>query len=354
MPFDPDAYLEKNKPSDSGFDPDAYLAKNAPKPEVSKLESFVRGSVQGLTGNFSDEMEAGSRSAEMRGGILGFDPMRDPAVAKERGIEVEPREDYDTALNEIRQENTSARESNPGTYFGGEMAGAVGTALVPGLGAAKGASLGKLAARGATEGAIYGAGAAEGDITDRLKGAATGGTIGAVLPVGLRGVSKTAGKVGDVIGDSKFGQAFKKGEAVRKFNDPEQQTDLANRLLSSADGALGDTYQAQAAARKKFANEMGNEVVDTAPILDDLAQFAGRHGDEVADFGKLTAGEAKKIGRYTEALQEPQDAKTLYAMWDDINRIKTTFEANLNGNTTEYSKRLGQLMKGIKSITWNE
>jgi len=259
------------------------------------------------------------------------------------------RKGYDWGKGKENDKLAEAQERSP-------VASAItgmGGAMMSG-GPLKSTGLGALTAAGAQGGAIAGFGDSDaslmdGDIAGVAKDTAIGGSIGAALPSVFKGIGKGAGKVGDVIGDSKFGQAFKKGEAVRKFNDPEQQTDLANKLLSSADDVLGDTYQAQAAARKKFATEMGNEAADTAPILDDLAAFAGRHGEEVAGFGKLTAGEAKKLGRYTDALQEPQDAKTLYAIWDDINRVKTKFEANLNGNTTEYSKRLGQLMKGIKS-----
>ena len=86
---------------------------------------------------------------------------------------------------DIREDIDSFRSSNPALAYGAELGGAVGTGLIPGLGAAR---LGALASRpllragavNAATGAVAGAGMAEDDkLSGALGGVALGGAIGA-------------------------------------------------------------------------------------------------------------------------------------------------------------------------------
>ncbi|MFK7836656.1 MAG: hypothetical protein AB8B60_10580 [Sulfitobacter sp.] len=155
------------------------LATNAR--EASRGESFAGGAGQGLTFGFGDEMMAGLTS-----------------IFDERS--------YDQVVSDRRQLMAAERIANPGTFIGGEIAGAIPTIFIP-VGAAansaRGAGMGSAmiagARTGAATGAVSGAGHDEGGIVDRLDGAAygalTGGLAGGVLSgAGIlvaRGVAKT-------------------------------------------------------------------------------------------------------------------------------------------------------------------
>lgn len=135
----------------------------APKP--GKIESFVRGTVQGATLNFSDEMVGALES-------LFSDKT------------------YAQARDESRAANQAAKDANPWTYGAGELGGGIATSFVPGLGVAKGASLGAQALKAGAIGAVSGLGASEKeDLGGQLQDAATSGALSAA----------TAGIIGKVV-----------------------------------------------------------------------------------------------------------------------------------------------------------
>ena len=98
--------------------------------EYSMLESAILGAVQGGTLGFSDEAEAGVRSA------------------------LSSRK-YDDLIKEIRDRYKSAQEQNPLSYGTGELASAFAVP-VPGMGTAKGASLLARLASATGKGALIG------------------------------------------------------------------------------------------------------------------------------------------------------------------------------------------------------
>lgn len=138
-----------------------------PPPEVSQLESAIRGGAQGLAFGFPDEATA----------------------ALERLVTGKP---YEQALQESRMAYKQAQEANPITYTGSEIAGGVLPALIPGVGqAATGAKLGRLAVAGAGTGALSGLGYSEGqDIGQVAKDVAIGTALGGGLPVLGRGIAR--------------------------------------------------------------------------------------------------------------------------------------------------------------------
>ena len=96
----------------------------------------------------------------------------------------EASEAYNRALEEARAQQKAAEEQHPTAYTLGQIGGA---AVMPGMGAAKGATMGarmlNTAKAGAMTGGLYGVGSGE-TPTERAIGGATGtalgGTIGAV------------------------------------------------------------------------------------------------------------------------------------------------------------------------------
>jgi hypothetical protein len=139
----------------------------SPSPQVSPVESAIRGGAQGLSFGFADEATARLES------ILKNVP-------------------YEQSLLESRQAYRQAQEANPITYTGSEFAGGALTSLIPGIGqAATGAKLGRLAAIGAGTGALSGLGFSEGETAGEIaRDVGIGGALGGALPVVGRGIAK--------------------------------------------------------------------------------------------------------------------------------------------------------------------
>jgi hypothetical protein len=174
--------------------------ENQLEPQWSEGESAGAGFVDGLTLGFGDEIYGGIRSG---GGLWG---------------------DYAKERDEARAWLAEAKEQNPKSYLAGE----VGSAFVPGLGAANlvgkgarlagkgvdvGSDLVKAAGAGALETGLATVGAAEslddlsagGLATNAGIGAGAGAGINALLGVGGRGLGKLV---------SGFGPAFS-GQTAR-------------------------------------------------------------------------------------------------------------------------------------------
>lgn len=168
MAFDPDAYLASKQAAPSGFDPDAYLAARGVKvePEVGGAESFARGVKQGLTFGFGDEITGALESA------FGD-------------------KSYRQARDEARRADEAARTAHPVLYGTGEVGAGVATAFVPGLGVARGASLGASIGKAAALGGVAGLGASEATtIGGQLRDVGTGAALGAGTTAALGGLGK--------------------------------------------------------------------------------------------------------------------------------------------------------------------
>jgi len=138
-----------------------------PSPQVSPVESAIRGGAQGLSMGFADEATARLES------IL-------------KGVP------YEQSLQESRQAYKQAQEANPITYTGSEIVGGIAPAFIPGVGqAVTGAKLGRLAAIGAGTGALSGLGFSEGETAGEIaKDVGIGGALGGALPVVGRGIAR--------------------------------------------------------------------------------------------------------------------------------------------------------------------
>lgn len=180
--------------------------KDTVKDEVNPLESVARGAAQGASFNFADELTA---ALESGAGSLG----------------IVPDKSYEQSLQESRQAYKTAEESNPEAYLGGEIGGGIATAFVPGLNAAKGASLATKLGVGAAQGAASGIGRAE-NLQEAGVGAALGGLAG-TAGVGLaegagkllsKGAEKLAPKLEGTIerfGQKAIGATAKQAEKIK-------------------------------------------------------------------------------------------------------------------------------------------
>lgn len=168
----------------------------------SQLEAGLRGAAQGATLGFVDELTAALAAAG--GAISDFDLSN-------------LAERYRQEREESRAAYKAAEEAFPTTYTGAELAGGLGTLLIPGLGAAKGAKTAATAAKGAkaaeqarrsagiletagkssllggvTAGGLSEAEIGEGLTEDILTGAALGGAIGTALPLAGKAIKTGA------------------------------------------------------------------------------------------------------------------------------------------------------------------
>lgn len=210
--------------------------------DVGGFESFLRGGAQGLTFGFADEISGAFES-------------------------IFSGKTYEQARDESRRNFEAAQLANPGLFTGGEIAGAVGTAFIPGIGAARGASTAAKLGRAALEGGIAGSGFSEatdlgGVIEDSVKGAALSAGVGGAGMAVARGASAA-------------GQAAKRGIA-----------DAARRLAQSAPDRAKKRIikQITSGANKKWINPIIDDKKATERIsqmiLDDDALFAAHRSPE--------------------------------------------------------------------------
>ena len=131
--------------------------------QPSELESGARGIAQGLTMGFADEISGGAEA-------LWEAAKGDPRTFGEL---------YKQYRDESRQNFKKAQEANPGTYTTGEVAGAIGSAFIPGLNVAKGAGLAANVGKAALQGGLMGLGSSEAeDLSGMAKDTATGAALG--------------------------------------------------------------------------------------------------------------------------------------------------------------------------------
>jgi hypothetical protein len=174
--------------------------------QIGGLETFSRGARQGFTFNLADEIAGGGAQKKSM-----WDAATDPEYLRQlnaarasgdealaRELQMQPFQRGDEAQSAAaaayRERDAAAREANPGTFFLGEMGGALATLPLTGPASATArlaprAGLGarSLAASkdAAVYGAAYGAGSGEGlpdRITNAVSGGVAGGTIGAMIP----------------------------------------------------------------------------------------------------------------------------------------------------------------------------
>lgn len=162
------------------------------KPERSWLDTVYDAAGQiakGLTFNMSDEIAAAGNAAV--GSLTGK-----PGTFQER---------YDAKLADVRARNAAFEAENPKTAIGLQVVGGLANPLVRGVqGKSMLGTVAGNAGMGAAAGGVAGFGEGEGGPMARLgpaiTGAATGGVLGATLPLATSVVAGGARKLGDWIG----------------------------------------------------------------------------------------------------------------------------------------------------------
>lgn len=283
------------------------------QPEVSQIESALRGAAQGASFGFADELTG----------------------AVESGL-INPEKTYEQARNESRANYQQAQQANPGTYMAGNIGGAIAPALISGgtsalgsglatagvIGSAGAKTIAGLAAQGAIQGGLQGLGESEGDnigdiARDVASGAALGGVTGGVLGGASRGISKAV----DMLPS---GTAIKEGienrvaGGITGLSDEgvdvlRKTPDALKRIESLGEGNTQDVILRKANDIEKFLEnnpiksrldtnynkalgllDNSNATVSTAPI-DNIIQ---------SKINKLDVGGQKAFGESAQATQK--------------------------------------------------
>jgi hypothetical protein len=229
---------------------------SAPKPPTAEptWKSALAGLNQGLTLGFSDEISG------------GVDALKDVVTGKVAPTEV--GQAYERHRDRYRGDDKTLTKQHPAAHLGGEVAGGVATAFVPGVGpvlnAAKGARTASVVGKAALQGGLTGLGQSEADDSaglarDTTQGAVVGGTLGAGV--------KAATKLPDVVrGANTYAKAATRGAT----QGAKEATDAAFERAGPVLGTAITSYTAPVGALKGALKE----VVETNTVQGEVKTVA--------------------------------------------------------------------------------
>lgn len=253
--------------------------------EASSWANFFRTAGQGLTFGFGDEIAAGVRS-------LGGEP-------------------YDQALKDEREGVEAYRTANPYKSMGVEALGALPTAVIPGLGQARAASiagrLGNATLRGAIEGGIYGIGSGEGSAADRAVSGAYGAAGGAAGGGAMRGAQELFGPSISRIWARALGRSHEEQAARRAVQGIANDGGGADQAMAKAatvsphranDMVVGDLNEELSAATQALANKSG---AGRVAMRDALVDREGNVGNRIVQMlRRYTRGDQELRGSFID------------------------------------------------------
>lgn len=282
------------------FTPEAKSAE--PSEPVSAKESFARGTAQGSSLSFGDELSANQEAffGAAEGLITGKNAFGDEGRLS--GI-TNYIDNYARARDTHRQQNKEAEEANEGTYLLGKIAGAVPLAVATG-----GESVLANAASGGAMAAATSIGEGEGRSTleaadDATKSFGTGmaltgllggtikilGKVGSAMIKGPKGAFKISEEMGESLANPKVAEkvGLELGEVGTRLADVSQKSraSVGTQLQSIADKTnktinLKPGFEDTIEALNKFnpgrdatAQAVKNDFIDTLQSLGgDLAK----------------------------------------------------------------------------------
>lgn len=295
--------------------------------EASSWGNFFRTMGQGLSFGFGDEAIAGLRSAFT-------DETYADALAQERaGVE-------------------SYSAVNPGKAIAAEVAGAIPTMFIPGLGQARAVTmaprLGNAALKGTVEGGIYGYGAAG---TSETAGR---DTLKSMLPsIGADAALGGIGGTGMRAAQEVFGPAFRKGAArVMGTSDAEQ---TARNIVRDTARQDGPDIVEQRMAGVMPSNRQDVRLGDMTEGLQEqtaATNFMGPKGAQVVR-PALKAREKGTVDRISEGLEDAMRTRLpqqKYMATDLVNINKWQQQASPMYNEAFESMTLLPVMNQLKVL----
>lgn len=244
---------------DAPIEPEVMPDGFTPPPDVSKLESFLRGGGQGLSFGFGDELTGAVES-----------------LFTDKG--------YTTARDESRAANDAARAANPWTYGGAEVGGAVLPSILAELGS------------GGTATPAVGANAMRMLAPTTIKGMAA---LGAVDAAGHSNEDLTKGEVMPFLEDVGMGAglgaaAGAAGKLITKGAGMFRADELADVAQTRGAKALGTpkrmwddpklAAQAKADAQLMLDNDVIKWTSSFSDMADDVTKLKGETGKAIGDY----------------------------------------------------------------------
>lgn len=291
----------------SDADLDSLLSSPPPasagKPSISKTESAARGVAKGATLGFDDEI------------VGGVEALWETA----KGNPAKFGELYKKHRDESRANSEQARAANPASYTAGEVGGAIGSAFVPGMAIAKGASLANAAGRAALIGGAAGAGYSEGETVkdvalDAAGGVVAGGVIGGgahiLAPYAARAASAVGKKIKGTAGRFAARALGAERGTIKKLG--QEKIEAAGRQALD-EGVLSPLASAdKMASRNAAVGEKGGKMMGKVyDAIDDKGastfnplDVATKVDDELGGFYRspINKGEARQLDNTLESI----------------------------------------------------
>jgi hypothetical protein len=372
---------------------------------VQGTEDFLRGSAQGATLGFADELYGGG-SALLKsldqGSIENF------------------LNNYRAAQKASEAAFSESKERSPWLYGGGELFGAMGAgAATAGAGLASGARLGlreaaaqgrsvlakelaKLAATGAVMGGTQAAGLSKGTLgseeltADTAGGALAGGVLtpviagaGSMLSPSLQRIAeKSKAKVSEYVDDSPFlkqvlrsydkgkaGEAINQGRKYREISARRYMGDVedeASKILSakellgkeqgdilSAAGAKGtkvNVLESAKEASKELAELLGRPAVGTEAAVEGTQEFlkvVPGTSDFITSLNKFVQGELTPEATWELRNQVTKLAKSKnlpFGAKEILNKLQTSIKDSLEEAVPDFATAAGVTKSYNKAV----
>lgn len=248
---------------------------------------------------------------------------------------------------------SQASEQNPVAYYGGNVAGAIGTGLAAAsakgatgaastiqklLGGGKTSGLIDTAKIGATQGALYGAGSGTGGVEDRAVNAVMGGATGAVL----------GPAAGYVLG--KGADALSRGTTLARQlipDAPPMSREMGGVLFGSVEAPTPQFTKAELEVARQLSRTPGEKIAAAVQALDSAAlKDAPLFLPEAVDSAKLNRG-ARFIANYEPSLEFSQTQINERAA-DAINRVTSIFDnISPERNTLQGAAKITEAAKSM-------
>lgn len=344
--------------------------KVAVEEAYSSLESGAMGMAQGVSLGFADEIGGAAKAT--------YDVTFGDASMSELSEQYSKHRDY------LREEFKEAEENNPKSFMAGDITGGIGTAIIPGLGAAKGLSA--VMKVGATAGAISGIGRSEDEdlddqLIDGLLGGATGAAFAGAGQAVAKGAGKFLGKASKFLDDEAgmelrralgfTSQTAKKNlervagakgfSSVKALREIADEVDLEGKPIFSSFRSIEDSFEALKGKVDFHGRNIGNIVgqvddqiggpsVEPAYVLQRLKKSLGEFTN--SDNGKVrtAANDFVKDLISPEAAAQPWTMSRLWAFRKSVDSItnfksKSGVELNTNAIKRKVRKELENVLR---------
>jgi hypothetical protein len=288
---------------------------------LKQLEAGLKGAGQGATLGFLDE----AIGAVNAGIDMAIDKAMRPFLSEAQTLYLETPEFtkiYKEERDKARKDLEKQAKSYPKTFTGGEIAGALATAAVPGSLAAKASSniLKKLAVAAGT-GAGAGAGFSEAEkAEDIAKDAAQGALVGAAFLGAGKAAGKLLGKIGKLSDNAQLKALGITGKKLEKIS-PEGQKELTkfsrklNILTPNAEKTLENATKVKEAAVSKLIDfhtslkAQGIKFLDKKQLVKDLKEQVLKKYDhkDTASSSKLVKSIIGEVNKLPDDLSSARD-----------------------------------------------